>query len=251
MPLVYLLYRCPRCGHDPMEGEGDEARCPSCGTRYSRARVGGRLRVQDREGGVWEVPSHRLSAAVDGWNAEPGQESEVEGGGAGGFLRRAHVEVRRASREAPFRFAGELLGFVESLGEAREAVLEIAPEALRLWPGGTPGPGLDPGGDATGGLGRKTGGDALGGSGRDAGGPSHAGAEGGLLEEWPLLDIRAVQTSSSSLQISPQGGGVVQFRFQGDSPRRWEDLLRRTLREAYRRAGRGEILEFQPRIVTR
>ena len=29
MALVHLLYRCPECGHDPMDGEGDRARCLS------------------------------------------------------------------------------------------------------------------------------------------------------------------------------------------------------------------------------
>lgn len=80
MPLVYLLYRCPRCGHDPTEGKGDEARCPSCGARFSRGRKGGRLRVRDRDGREWEVPSHELSAAVDAWNE--GAVGEEDGGRA-------------------------------------------------------------------------------------------------------------------------------------------------------------------------
>jgi len=67
---------------------------------------------------------------------------------------------------------------------------------------------------------------------------------------WSLLEIRAVQTSSSSLQFSPRGGGLVELRFPYDSPLRWETLLRGALRRAYRREGRGEIVEFQPRIVT-
>jgi len=70
-----------------------------------------------------------------------------------------------------------------------------------------------------------------------------------VLREWPLMELRAVQTSSSALQISPVGGGLVQFRFLADSPKRWEDLLRHALKAAYKKRGRGEILEFQPRIV--
>lgn len=70
-------------------------------------------------------------------------------------------------------------------------------------------------------------------------------------ESWPWLDIRALQTSSSSLQLSLPGDRLVQFRFLDDSPRRWEDLLRHLVRDAYRRAGRGFVVEFQPRIVTR
>ena len=67
---------------------------------------------------------------------------------------------------------------------------------------------------------------------------------------WPLLDIRAVQTSSSSLQFSPVAGGLMELRFPHDSPFRWEGLLRNALRKAYAREGRGRIVEFQPRIVT-
>jgi hypothetical protein len=72
----------------------------------------------------------------------------------------------------------------------------------------------------------------------------------GGSERWPLLDIRAVQTSSSSLQFSPVSGGLVEFKFPQDSPFRWEGILRECLRRVYRAAGKGEIVEFQPRIVT-
>lgn len=70
----------------------------------------------------------------------------------------------------------------------------------------------------------------------------------GVEHRWPLLELRALQSSSSSVQISPRAGGVVTFRFGTDSPRRWEEFLRRALREAWAQAGRGEIREFQPRI---
>jgi hypothetical protein len=75
--------------------------------------------------------------------------------------------------------------------------------------------------------------------------------DAGADRTWALLDVRAVQTASASVQISPLAGGVVTFRILGDSPRRWEELIRTRLREAWRAAGRGEILEFQPRIRSR
>ena len=65
----------------------------------------------------------------------------------------------------------------------------------------------------------------------------------------PLDSIRAIQTSSSSLQVGTDRG-LSQFRFETDSLRRWETLLRELVRREYLRRGRGEILEFQPRIVT-
>ena len=75
--------------------------------------------------------------------------------------------------------------------------------------------------------------------------------EDGELHEWGLLDLRAVQTASAAVQISPLEGGLVSFRVLEDSPRRWEETLKARLRKRWRAAGRGEILEFQPRIRAR
>ena len=73
----------------------------------------------------------------------------------------------------------------------------------------------------------------------------------GQSGRWGYLELRAVQTSSSSLQISLPGDRLVQLCFTVDSPKRWEDLLRQLVREAYQRAGRGFVREFQPRIAVR
>jgi len=67
---------------------------------------------------------------------------------------------------------------------------------------------------------------------------------------WRLLDLRAVQAASKSLQLSLPGDGLVQLSFLNDSPRRWEILMRHLVTDAYERAGRGRVIEFQPRIVT-
>lgn len=66
---------------------------------------------------------------------------------------------------------------------------------------------------------------------------------------WRLLHIRAVQAASKSLQLSLPGDGLVQLSFPNDSPRRWEILMRRLVADAHERAGRGRVVEFQPRIV--
>jgi hypothetical protein len=70
----------------------------------------------------------------------------------------------------------------------------------------------------------------------------------GESDVWDFLDIVALQASSSSIQISPRTGGVITFRFSGSSCRRWEEALKSRLRSTWRRAGLGEIAEFQPRI---
>jgi hypothetical protein len=69
--------------------------------------------------------------------------------------------------------------------------------------------------------------------------------------EWPLEALTAVQTSSRTLQVNVRGQPLVSFRFADDSVFFWELLLHAALREFYHRSGRGEIAEFQPRIVTR
>lgn len=75
--------------------------------------------------------------------------------------------------------------------------------------------------------------------------------EGTLRSRWSLLDLRAVQTNSSSVQIRAATGEIVNFRFVDDSPLRWEALLQELLRRSYRNEGRGEIVEFRPRITVR
>ncbi len=73
----------------------------------------------------------------------------------------------------------------------------------------------------------------------------------GETHRWALLDLRAVQTASAAVQIFPLGGVLVSFRLLDDSPRRWEEVLKARVRSVWRAEGRGEILEFQPRIRTK
>jgi hypothetical protein len=160
---------------------------------------------------------------VEAWTD---QESTATSFPPDGIIHRAEVEVRESGAEAPVRSGGELLGFAEAMGERFSGILELTDQALILHVGTGPGVGSDK---------------------RAGFGPGSLPEEGS--ETWPLLDIRAVQTSSSSLQFSPVSGGLVEFRFPHDSPFRWETLLRNTLRRAYVREELGEIVEFQPRIV--
>jgi len=73
----------------------------------------------------------------------------------------------------------------------------------------------------------------------------------GQPHHWPLDAIAAVQPSSGSLQIRVRGGPVVLFRFAETSVRLWEETIQAALRRLYRSTGRGEIVEFQPRISVR
>lgn len=71
----------------------------------------------------------------------------------------------------------------------------------------------------------------------------------GTVESWHFDDLTAIQPSSSTLQIKARGREVVSFRFPDGSARYWEERLAAALRRHYRETGRGEIVEFQPRIV--
>lgn len=67
---------------------------------------------------------------------------------------------------------------------------------------------------------------------------------------WSLERLTAVQASSKSLQIKERNRPLASFRFVDDSIFLWEQLLNEALRRLYRRSGKGEIMEFQPRITT-
>ena len=65
---------------------------------------------------------------------------------------------------------------------------------------------------------------------------------------WPLADLAAIQPASSTIQLKVRGGPVASLRFRTGSVRLWEQRLKFCTRHAWNAAGRGRILEFQPRI---
>ncbi len=75
--------------------------------------------------------------------------------------------------------------------------------------------------------------------------------DAGEEQRWPLADLAALQASSATIQVRPRGEPIVSFAFPESSARLWEESLASALRRTWRALGRGEILEFQPRIVGR
>jgi hypothetical protein len=71
----------------------------------------------------------------------------------------------------------------------------------------------------------------------------------GAAYVWPWVTLRAVQTSGKSVQLNLRKEGLFDFRFEEDSPRRWEELIHARLQAHYRMAGL-RVREFQPRILT-
>ncbi|HSL71388.1 MAG TPA: hypothetical protein VK864_14170 [Longimicrobiales bacterium] len=75
--------------------------------------------------------------------------------------------------------------------------------------------------------------------------------ENGQRQTWPLDELTAVQPSSTTLQLKIRRGPVLSLRFPAGSPLLWEERIRNAVQKRYAEAGRGEIAEFQPRIVCR
>lgn len=67
--------------------------------------------------------------------------------------------------------------------------------------------------------------------------------------DWPWSVVRAVQTTGKSVQLMLAEDGLFDFRFDKDSPRRWEELLHARLQAHYAVSGL-RVREFQPRILT-
>ena len=72
-----------------------------------------------------------------------------------------------------------------------------------------------------------------------------------LLYNVKLIDLTAIQLSSSSLQLKARRQPLLTIKFTKASPRMWDERLQMAVREAYRKAGLGDVVEFQPRVVCR
>ncbi|MFW5905159.1 MAG: hypothetical protein ACOCUZ_02975 [bacterium] len=218
MGLSDLLYRCPECGADPTEGTGRRARCPACGAAFRPTPDGLGIRIRTSAG----ARDESLAALVRAISAHGGPLTRAAAGSDGSLVYEAQVLLREAHREEAVRHAGRLLGFTEQFGPSVPGTLELRSQRLRFVPSGAGRSGFSGGPDAE--SGDRT---------------------------WELRDMRALQASSSAVQLSPVQGGVLLCRFPDDSPRRWELLLAEALQRVWTTLGRGEIVEFQPRIRAR
>lgn len=230
MPLRHLLYRCPICGADPTVGRGDAALCAGCGASFHRDR-GARIRVcGPGEGEHVERVADLVDAIASRGGPLPAATRED-----GSIAYAAAAVLRRRVDEAAVLYGGEVTGFAERMGEGRAGVVAVTDRELRF---AAEVSGARRGPDGTAAGARSGGGD----------GAAAPGADG-EIRRWPLLDISALQTSSGALQLSLKPDELVELRFVTDSPWRWELLVEHLLREAWRGEGRGEIVEFRPRIT--
>lgn len=211
MALIDFLYRCPACGAEPLEGRGPAVRCAGGCGRSFRP-------TRDRsafhiEGQAGSEGTMTPAEARAAIAAFGGALSRAES--PDGALRdEARVQMRLADREEPVHYRGRVLGWFERFGPARSGRLRLRDGSVLFVP------------------------------------DERAGASSRGYR-WDLDDVRALQSSSSTVQISLPDDQVVLFRFPADSSRRWEELLQEAVRRLWRAADRGEIAEFQPRIRAR
>jgi DNA-directed RNA polymerase subunit RPC12/RpoP len=210
MPIHDMLYRCPRCGHDALDGHKGRVHCSSCGTRFEQGR-GGAIIVRPPGGPPAESTASDLIARVEALGG-PGVGAEL---GEKGLFREARITFGRAEGQDVIRWRGEVLGFAERISWKGRGSIRLEGEALTFKPdqARVPDEGSDQGFSCL------------------------------------LGDIRGVQISSKALQVTLDGARLYQFEFMDDSPKRWEDLLCLALTRLYSRDGL-RIVEFKPRIVT-
>jgi len=119
MPIQHLLYRCPRCGHDPTTATSRGARCDSCGTVFEQGRASVIL-VRSSDGEVAEVSAGTLIGDMErlgGPASTPNPEEELS--------HEARVALGRGNQHQAVWWKGSVLGFIERLTERREGTLRL------------------------------------------------------------------------------------------------------------------------------
>jgi hypothetical protein len=137
------------------------------------------------------------------------------------LFREARIAFGRAQGHDVVRWRGEVLGFSERISWKGRGTVRLEGETLAF----DPHQGTAGGGEGQGSL---------------------DGLDQGL--SCLLGDIRGVQISLRTLQVTLEGGRLYQFEFVDDSPKCWEDLVCLALTRLYARSGQC-ISEFKPRIV--
>ena len=135
MPIHHMLYRCPRCGHDPLEGRKGRAKCSSCGTRFEQGR-GSLILMSPPQGPVEEASATSLLADLEKMGgAGTGREGGTDSSGES-LLREARVAFGTAGGYAVIRWWGEVIGFSERISWKGEGLIRLEGESLTFTPDG-------------------------------------------------------------------------------------------------------------------
>ncbi len=135
MPIHDMLYRCPRCGHDPLDGHKGRARCFSCGTRYEQGR-GSVIVVRPPKGPLERISAASLVADMDKRGGLGTGKDRGKGLHEESPFREARVALGLAEGYDVIRWRGEVLGFSERISWKGEGLLKLEGEALTFAPRG-------------------------------------------------------------------------------------------------------------------
>ena len=99
-----MLYRCPRCGHDPLDGHKASAKCSSCGTRFEQGR-GAVIIVRPPNGPPEESTASDLLVDVERWGG-PGTGTQL---GEKSLSREARIVFGTAEGHDVIQWRGEVI----------------------------------------------------------------------------------------------------------------------------------------------
>ncbi len=226
MAIRDLLWACPLC---KSEGALQPARagevCRACGTHYAR---GPRATITARSPG-----RPLLAMSPTEWvDRLPGidiAERIRKAGSRAGIVHREPAILRTEIGDEPVAFRGIYLNRIERFGPPRAGILLLETDRVTFHAEGDTG------------------------SAPTTSAPSDTSATPTTPEEsitWAFDAISAVQPSSGTLQIKAGGLPLASLQVPNGSIRFWDELLCAALRAHYLATGRGEIIEFQPRITT-
>ncbi len=126
MALVDLLYLCPDCGAEAMEGKGSEATCAGCGTSFATHGRGQGILVTSADQGSQVVAAHELASGIEAHDSVLKAVRQ----GTGGVLRRTRVLLSLAVGEGPVRHGDRILGFIEEFGPPDAGELTLTSDGL-------------------------------------------------------------------------------------------------------------------------
>ena len=134
MPIHHMLYRCPRCGHDPLDGHMRRARCSSCGTSFEQGR-GSLIIVRPPDGPPEPAAASSLLADVEKMGGPGIKKGPGKDRGEESLFRESRIVFGRAEGHDIIRWRGEVLGFSERISWKGEGLLRLEGEALSFRPG--------------------------------------------------------------------------------------------------------------------
>ncbi|HSH45805.1 MAG TPA: hypothetical protein VK966_08115 [Longimicrobiales bacterium] len=212
MAVADLLWACPLCGADRgIERPRKAAVCWQCGASFLRTK-GARIQATTAEGA-------RETRSAGEWVDRLPDPASLLDAAEGEVVRIARVTARFAVRDEVVDDRGRYLNRIEIYGDREDGELRLLHDRVTYHAaskGGKKGTG-------------------------EASVPVH----------WTFDDLTAVQASSRKLQLKGRRAPLASFAFRDDSSFLWEHLLEAAVQRHYQRTGRGEIVEFQPRIRTR